>query len=93
MSNLTNSIRRFKAKRQAAKQTAPEQDEIDRLVKIYEAIGPGECTLKQDFAKQWDKLPEEKRAELVSRLLKAGLLPEQIGYALEIFQGKVVNLI
>ncbi len=93
MNNLLDGIRRFKLARQAVAKPTEAQDEIDGLVKMYEAIGPGNDSLKHSFEKQWDKLPEEKRSELVKRLLDRGLLPEQVGYALEIFNGKVVSLV
>ncbi len=93
MNNLLDSIRRFKLARQAMAKPAEAQDEIDVLVKMYEAIGPGDEARKLDFDRQWAKLSEEKRSELVKRLLDRGLLPEQVGYALEIFNGKVVSLV
>ena len=93
MNNLLDGIRRFKLARLMMRKPAEAQDEIDGLVKMYEAIGPGDKACKLDFNKQWDKLPEEKRSELVKRLLALGLLPQQVGYALEIFNGKVVSLV
>ena len=107
MNNLLDGIRRFKLARQMARKPAEAQDEIvalaigsqttafwlDGLVKMYEAIGPGDEARKLDFNRQWDKLPEEKRSELVKRLLSLGLLPQQVGHALEIFNGKVVSLV
>lgn len=93
MNNLLDGIRRFKLARLMARKPAGEQDEIDGLVKMYEVIGPGDEARNLDFNKQWDKLPEEKRSELVKRLLALGLLPQQVGYALEIFNGKVVSLV
>ena len=56
---------------------AEAQDEIDGLVKMYEAIGPGDEARKLDFDRQWAKLSEEKRSELVKRLLALGLLPNR----------------
>ena len=93
MNNLLDGIRRFKLARQMARKPAEAQDEIEGLVKMYEAIGPGDEARKLDFNRQWDKLPEEKRSELVKRLLSLGLLPQQVGHALEIFNGKVVSLV
>jgi len=93
MNNLLDGIRRFKQARQAVAKPAEAQDEIEGLVKMYEAIGPGDEARKLDFDRQWAKLSEEKRSELVKRLLDRGLLPEQVGYALEIFNGKVVSLV
>ena len=93
MNNLLDGIRRFKLARQMVRKPAEAQDEIDSLVKMYEAIGPGDEARKLDFNRQWDKLPEEKRSELVKRLLSLGLLPQQVGHALEIFNGKVVSLV
>ena len=93
MNNLLDGIRRFKLARQMARKPAEAQDEIDDLIKMYEAIGPGDEARKLDFNRKWDKLSEEKRSELVKRLLALGLLPQQVGYALEIFNGKVVSLV
>lgn len=93
MNNLLDGIRRFKQARQSVAKPAEAQDEIDGMVKMYEAIGPGDEARKLDFDRQWAKLSEEKRSELVKRLLDRGLLPEQVGYALEIFNGKVVSLV
>ena len=93
MNNLLDGIRRFKLARQMARKPAEVQDEIDGLVKMYESIGPADEARKLDFNRQWDKLSEEKRSELVKRLLALGLLPQQVGHALEIFNGKVVSLV
>ena len=93
MNNLLDGIRRFKLARQMARKPAEAQDEIDSLVKMYEWIGPGDEARKLDFDRQWAKLSEEKRSELVKRLLALGLLPQQVGHALEIFNGKVVSLV
>jgi len=93
MDNLQGSLQLFKAKRQQVKQIEPIEEEIDVLVKMYAAIGPENETLKLEFSKRWERLPEAKRAELVERLLKDGLLPSIIREALEIFNGKVVSLI
>ena len=93
MNNLLDGIRRFKQARQSVAKPAEAQDEIDGLVKMYESIGPGDEARKLDFNRQWDKLPEEKRSELIKRLLALGLLPQQVGHALEIFNGKVVSLV
>ena len=93
MNNLLNGIKRFKLARQAMTKPAEAQDEIEGLVKMYGAIGPGDEARKLDFDRQWAKLSEEKRSELVKRLLDRSLLPEQVGYALEIFNGKVVSLV
>ena len=93
MINLMDSIRRFKMARQITRKPAETQDEFDGLVNMYESIGPGDEARKLDFNRKWDKLSEEKRSELVKRLLALGLLPQQVGYALEIFNGKVVSLV
>jgi hypothetical protein len=93
MNNLLDGIRRFKLARHTANKPAEAQDEIDGLVKMYEAIGPGDEARKLAFDRQWSKLSEEKRSELVKRLLDRGVLPEQVGHALEIFNGKVVSLV
>ena len=93
MNNLHGSLQAFKAKRQAAIPAVPVEDEIDVLIKMYAAIDPEDKELKHRFSKRWDKLPEAKRAQLVERLLKNGLLPPIIRDALEIFSGKVVSLI
>jgi len=93
MNNLLDGIRRFKQARQAVAKPVEAQDEIEGLVKMYEAIGPNDEARKLDFDRQWAKLSEEKRSELVKRLLALGLLPQQVGHALEIFNGKVVSLV
>ena len=93
MNNLLDGIKRFKQARQSVAKPAEAQDEIDGMVKMYEAIGPGDEARKLNFNRQWDKLSEEKRSELVKRLLAFGLLPQQVGHALEIFNGKVVSLV
>lgn len=93
MDNLQGSLLAFKMKRQQEKKIEPIEEEIDVLVKMYTAIGPENETLKLEFSKRWERLPEAKRAELVERLLKDGLLPPIIREALEIFNGKVVSLV
>jgi hypothetical protein len=93
MNNLQGSLQSFKVMRQQAKKTEPIEEEIDVLVKMYTAIGPENESLKLEFSKRWERLPEAKRAELVERLLKDGLLPPVIREALEIFNGKVVSLV
>lgn len=93
MNNLLDGIRRFKLARRMARKPAEAQGEIDCMVMMYETIGPGDEARKLDFDRQWAKLSEKKRSELVKRLLDRGLLPEQVGYALEIFNGKVVSLV
>lgn len=69
------------------------QDEINRLILMYRAITTGQDGLRQEFSRRWDNLREQDRAELVQLLLKKGLLPQEIGYALEVFNGAVVSLI
>ena len=87
-----DDIKRFKAMRQEA--TPPQQDELDGLVSIYESINtPGQESLRQEFSKRWDVLSEQKKAELVDRLLKKDLLPPQVEDALRIFNGKIVSLL
>lgn len=93
MNNLQGSLLVFKVKRQQAKEIEPIEEEIDVLVKMYTAIGPESESLKLEFSKRWERLSEAKRAELVERLLKDGLLPPVIRQALEIFNGKVVRLV
>lgn len=93
MNNLQGSLLAFKVKRQQEKKIEPIEEEIDVLVKMYTAIGPESESLKLEFSKRWERLPEAKRAELVERLLKDGLLPPIIREALEIFNGKVVSLV
>jgi len=69
-------------------------DELDALVKIYEEIKtPGQQELRQEFSRRWDALSEQKKAELVDRLLKKDLLPPQVEDALRIFNGKIVSLL
>jgi hypothetical protein len=93
MNNLQGSLQSFKVMRQQAKKTEPIEEEIDVLVKMYTAIGPENESLKLEFSKCWERLPEAKRAEMVERLLKDGLLPPVIREALEIFNGKVASLV
>ena len=92
MSDLLEGIRQFKNKRLIVKQMSPEHDEIESMIGLYGVIGQVKDGSEQQFIKRWDKLPEDKRTELVHRLLKAELLPHQVGYAIEIFQGKVISL-
>ena len=69
-------------------------DELDVLVKIYtEITTPGQQELRQKFSRRWDALSEQKKAELVDRLLKKDLLPPQVEDALRIFNGKIVSLL
>lgn len=92
MGKLADNIKRFKAMRRDT--TPPQQDELDALVAIYESINtPGQDSLRQEFSKRWDALSEQKKAELVDRLLKKDLLPPQVEDALRIFNGKIVSLL
>lgn len=92
MGKLADDIKRFKAMRRDA--IPPQQDELDALVAIYEAINtPGQEPLRQEFSSKWERLSEQKKAELVDRLLKRGLLPPQVEDALRIFNGKIVSLL
>lgn len=93
MDNLQGNLQIFKAKRRAAEQIMLPVDELEGLVKMYEAINVGTVGLKQEFSERWDKLPTEKRSQLVNRLLELELLPKEIGRALEIFGGEVLSLI
>ena len=93
MNKLLDGIKRLKLARQVAEPPVEAQDEIDALIVMYAAIRPGESDLKRSFCRQWDELSEEKRAELVNRLLKMGILSQEFGYVLEFFKGKVVSLI
>ena len=68
MNNLSDGIRRFKLARQMESKPAETQDEIDGLVKMYEAIGLEDEALKLDFNRQWNKLSEENRVCNNSRL-------------------------
>ena len=88
-----DSIQVFKAKRRMAKQAPVTQDELSDMVYLYRTIRPGQDAVREEFSRRWEKLPENKRAELVDRLLKAGLLPRVIGYALEVFEGRVISLV
>ena len=88
-----DGIKRFKLARQTASKPVEVQNKLDELVKMYEAIGPQDAALKHDLNKCWDKLPEEKRSELVKSLLALGLLPQEVSDALEIFNGKVTRLV
>lgn len=93
MNNLLDNIKRFKLARQAVSPFSKVQDEIDDLIKMYGAIGAEDNALESAFNREWKRLSEEKRSELVKRLLALGLLPQEVGDALELFNGKVVNLI
>ena len=93
MNNLQGSLLAFKVKRQQEKKIEPIEEDLDVLVKMYAAIGPENGTLKLEFSKRWERLSEAKRAELVERLLKDGLLPPIIKEVLEIVSGKVVSLV
>ena len=88
MGKLVDDIKRFKAMR---RDTTPlQQDELDGMVALYEAINtPGQESLRQEFSKRWDALSEQRKAELVDRLLKKDLLPPQVEDALRIFNGKL----
>ncbi len=69
-------------------------DELDVLVTMYKEIKtPGQQELRQEFSKRWERLSEQKKAELVDRLLKKDLLPSQVEDALRIFNGKIVSLL
>jgi len=92
MGKLTDDIKRFRAMRREA--APPQQDELDALVAVYEAINtPGQESLRQEFSSKWDRLSEGKKAELVDRLLKKGLLPPQVEDVLRIFNGRIVSLL
>lgn len=92
MGKLVDDIKRFKAMRRET--ASPQQDELDALVAIYEAINtPGQESLRQEFSGKWERLSEQKKAELVDRLLKNDLLPPQVEDALRIFNGKIVSLL
>ena len=93
MSKLIDDFKRFKAKQWGMNST-DKLDELDGLVKIYEEIKtPGQQELRQEFSKRWDALSEQKKAELVDRLLKKDLLPVQVEDALRLFNGKIVSLL
>lgn len=68
-------------------------DELYRLVRMYKAIILGQNDLREEFSRQWNGLPEQKRVELVRLLLKAGLLSPQVGHAMKIFNATVVSLL
>ena len=93
MDNLLDNIKRFKTARQMTKKPVEKQSEIDNMVKMYESIGPGNDSFKQNFIREWNKLPEKNRSELVNQLIKFGLLSQKVGCVLEIFCGKVVSLV
>ena len=93
MNNLMDSIRVFKAKRRIMTHTSLEPDELSDMVYIYRTIRPGQDAIREEFSRRWERLSENKRVELVNRLLKAGLLSSIVGHALEIFDGKVISLI
>ena len=92
MGKIMDDIRWYKAKK-AGLTSASNLDELDALVKIYaEITTPGQYLLRQEFSKRWDALSEQKKAELVDRLLKKDLLPVQVEDALRLFNGKIVSL-
>ena len=92
MGKLMDDIKRFKAMRRDV--TPLQQDELDSLAAIYEAINtPGQETLRQEFSSKWKRLSEQKKAELVDLLLEKDLVPVQVEEALRLFDGKVVSLL
>ena len=94
MNKLTDSMKEFKERRKLAGQTASAIDELEVLAKMYEAINTsGQVALRQEFSSKWDRLSEQRQAELVDRLLKKDLLPPQVEDALRIFNGKIVSLL
>lgn len=98
MNKLTDSMKEFKERRRSAGQIAVAVDvavdELEVLAKMYEAINTsGQVALRQEFSSKWDRLSEQKKAELVDRLLKKDLLPPQVEEALRIFNGKIVSLL
>lgn len=87
-------MKQFKERRRLAEQTAVVIDELEVLAKMYEAINTsGQVALRQEFSNRWDRLSEQRQAELVDRLLKKDLLPPQVEEALRIFNGKIVSLL
>ena len=93
MDNLLDNIKRLKTARQMTKRPIEKQSEIDNIVKMYESIGPGNDSVRQNFIRQWNKLPEKNRSELVNQLIKLGLLSQKVNCVLEVFCGKVVSLV
>ncbi len=94
MNKLTDSMKEFKERRRLAGEKASVIDELEDLAKMYEAINaPGQDGLRQEFSIGWDRLSEQKKAELVDRLLKKDLLPPQVEEDLRIFNGKIVSLL
>ena len=92
MGKLMDDFKWFKTMRQDT--NPPEQDELDALVTMYEAINtPGQEALRQEFSCKWERLSEQKKAELVDRLLRKDLLPPQVEDTLRIFNGKIVSLL
>lgn len=92
MDKLMDDIKRFKAMRRKA--TPPQQDELDSLAAVYEAINtPGQEALRQEFSGKWGRLSEQKKADLVDLLLKKDLLPPQVKDVLQLFNGKIVSLL
>jgi len=87
-----DSIQAFKAKRKMARETSVVPDELSDMVYMYRTIRPGQDAVREEFSRRWERLSENKRTELVNRLLKAGLLPSIVGHALEIFEGRIISL-
>lgn len=49
--------------------------------------------LEEQLDSAWQKLSEEARKNLVDMLLIKKMLPEEVGVALRVFDGKVVSLV
>lgn len=93
MKKIMNDIYRFKDQWKSTKTVTPlVPDEIAEMIRMYTAIGPGQDSLKYVFSKRWDRLSEQKKIELVDRLLKNDLLPPQVEEVLRLFNGKIVGL-
>ncbi|MFZ5801650.1 MAG: hypothetical protein ACOY3K_00865 [Candidatus Omnitrophota bacterium] len=97
---LLNAIQRFKARRQREiPPVLPGVDsEFSELVELYRKIDekagkPEFEKMKAIFNARWSRLTEEKRKILVERLLDMRILPEIIGTALNIFDGKIIRLV
>lgn len=74
------------------------QCQIFELVELYRAIQTKTeqldvGKLKADFSSQWHKLNKEQQKMLVEKLLREKLLPETVGEALKIFEGRVISLV
>lgn len=74
----------------------PSQGQVFGMVELYRMIqgragGPEIDKLKVNFINQWDKLADDKREIIIQTLLEMQLLPEIVGKALKVFNGKIIR--